>query len=415
MQSVQPTSRILAPARSLVANVLVLAITIALAGVSVRLLQMRLTSVVSVDAVINGVLTEIRAPQEGVVEQLHGNTGQVLRGQQPLMQLRNQRVSQLAVRETQSRLTELESDRLEAEALLAQQSQLVQGLTQDSVNQRQLATQEQGRQVEATQASVQAAQSQLELASLALKRAEMLGAEGAVAQSLVDEARVEQRQRQADLKQLQAQSAALRSDLEATRLGLSLGRSRSGYDPAIRLQELQLQIAQQKKVVQSKKRLANSAKAELVQAQADVQRALGTEVLAPGPGVLWKMAVQPNQFVEKGDALGQLLDCRKRWVDAVVEEKAMRSITPGMAASIELYGREDVVLHGRVSLVRSGIGRLAAGQEVAVPMAPNLPRHSQVRVEIDPESGGQSATAEAQSFCYVGYTAKVRFEVKPEG
>ncbi len=410
MQSIQP--RILAPARSLVANLLVLVATVAMAGLSVRLLQMRLTSVVSVDAVINGVLTDIRAPQEGVVEKLQGTTGAVLREQQVLMQLRNQRVSQLAVREVQSRLTELESDRLEAEALLTQQEQLMQGLTQDSVNQKRLSSQEQGRQVEALQASVQAAQSQLELATLALKRAEMLGAQGAVAQSMVDEARVAQRQRQADLQQLQAQVAALKSDLAATELGLSLGRSRSGYDPAIRLQELQMQRAQQQKVVQSKVRLVKSAQAELAQALKDVQVAEGVKVVTPGPGVLWKMAVQPNQFVEKGDALAQLLDCRKRWVDTVVEEKAMRSIHPGMPATIELYGQEDVVLRGRVSLVRSGIGRLAAGEEVAVPMAPNLPRHSQVRVEIAPEAGGRSATAEAQSFCYVGYTAKVQFEVK---
>jgi len=91
-----------------------------------------------------------------------------------------------------------------------------------------------------------------------------------------------------------------------------------------------------------------------------------------------------------------------------VDEQAVRSLQPGTPASIELYGSNAQVLQGKVSLVRSGIGRLAAGEDVAVPIMPNLPRNTQVRVDLDPTTAKNNPNL----FCHVGYTGRVTFKVK---
>jgi hypothetical protein len=95
-------------------------------------------------------------------------------------------------------------------------------------------------------------------------------------------------------------------------------------------------------------------------------------------------------------------------VDVFVDEKAVRSLPPGTPAQIEFYGETAPTLQGQVSLVRSGIGRLAAGEDVAVTVSQHLPRTSQVRVELD----SQADRGTPEQFCYVGYTAKVTFEVQ---
>jgi hypothetical protein len=58
-------------------------------------------------------------------------------------------------------------------------------------------------------------------------------------------------------------------------------------------------------------------------------------------------------------------------------------------------------------MIRSGLGRLAAGEEVAVPTAPNLPRKAQVRIDLEPDTQNSSGR-----FCYVGYTGEVTFKVQ---
>lgn len=173
---------------------------------------------------------------------------------------------------------------------------------------------------------------------------------------------------------LEARLQTIRANQKASRLGLTLTRSRSSYDPRIRLQEMQLEIADGRKAIATLQQGIKDAKAELVLAQTDTSRKEKVVVKVPTPGVIWHLSVQPGQFVQQGATLVQVLDCKRRWVDVFVDEKSVRSIQPGTPASIELYGSNSQVLQGQVSIIRSGLGRLAAGEDVAVPITPNMPR-----------------------------------------
>ncbi len=215
-------------------------------------------------------------------------------------------------------------------------------------------------------------------------------------------------ERAATAKSIEARLAAVRTSKTAAEFDVSLDRSRSSYDPNIRIQELQLEIADQNQQINIIKQSIKNIQAELIQAQADVKRQTTVVVKAPTKGVMWRLAAQNGKYVERGESIGQIIDCSRRWVDVFVDEQAVRSLQPGTPASIELYASDSQVLRGKVSLVRSGVGRLAAGEEVAILTNLNLPRNTQVRVELE----NASEKTNPSSFCYVGYTGKVTFNVQ---
>ena len=112
--------------------------------------------------------------------------------------------------------------------------------------------------------------------------------------------------------------------------------------------------------------------------------------------------------------MGKIVDCDRRWVDAVVEESAMRTLKIGDSATVELYANQDAVsFQGKISLIRSGLGRVSSpGEDITGAVDLNLPRHTQVRIALDAIDKEKSVTDAAQkNFCYVGYTGKVALQV----
>lgn len=394
--------------RSLISNLLILTSGISLIAWSWYLIQTRFTSVISRDAVINGVLTDLKTPAEGIVAQLSVKTGDVIDQGKAIITLKNDRVSSLLAQTINSRINEQQAKLERAQAQLERQLILLQTLSVDRQNQSQLEIVEAQDSVVQAESELSKAQARYRIAQTAYKRSNFLREQGGLAQVQLDDATRELEDNKNDVERLEARLKAIRTNEKAAQLGLSLSRSRSGYDPGVRLQELQLQIADQRQAIATLKQGIKDAQAELTQAKAELERRQTVVVNAPTVGVMWRLNVQSGKFVQQGESLGQVLDCSRRWVDVFVDEQAVRSLQPGTSASIELYGSNAQVLQGRVSLVRSGMGRLSAGEDVAVPITPNLPRNSQVRVDLDPTTAKNNPNL----FCHVGYTGRVTFKVK---
>jgi multidrug resistance efflux pump len=393
--------------RSLLSNLLILIAGTGLVVLSLRLLHDRLTSVISRDAVINGTLIDINAPLEGTVTELRVKTGDAISKEKTVITLQNERVSKLPVQEIKSRINQQQGELERAQSQLDRQLALLQILLDDQKNQSQLENLEAQESVAQVEAELQSAQSRYQIAQVSYKRSSFLAQAGALAQVQLDTAKRELEESKNSVSSLEARLKAVRSNQKAIGLGLNLSRSRSNFDPRIRLQEVQLQIADQRKAIATLQQNIKNAQAELVQAKRDMEQKEKIVVKVPTSGVLWHLSVQQGQFVQQGTRLGQLLDCNRRWVDVFVDEQAVRSVHPGTSATIKLYGFQSQVLQGRVSMIRSGIGRLTAGEDVAVPITPNMPRQSQVRVELDTTTPQGSPN----QLCFVGYTGRVTFEV----
>ncbi len=91
-----------------------------------------------------------------------------------------------------------------------------------------------------------------------------------------------------------------------------------------------------------------------------------------------------------------------------VDEQSLRLIHPRTKAKIELYGSKGKVLWGTVSNIRSGLGRLNPGDDQVIPIPENYPRQSQMRVELNANQDWGEG-----NFYYVGYTARVTFQIVP--
>lgn len=398
--------------RSLFSNVALLLISGALLSWSLRLIQSQLTTVSSVDAVVNGTLTDIRAPQEGVISKVAIKTGQSLSPDKELFVLKNQRASQLQTQEISSRLNQQEAELEQAQERLPRKLSLLNIVSRDAVNQQKLAISENLQSQNQLLSDLQGAESRYELAKLNYQRAEFLKSEGAIAQANLDTVEIELEQRESEVKSLQAKLAALQVNEDAVRNGLSLSRTPSNYDPSIRLEELQLQIAEERQGIQTFKKRIEGTKAELNQAKKDFQRQQGATIKSPEAGVVWRVTVQPGKFVQQGESLGQVASCKQRWVDAWVDEQKVQLLQVGSPAEIKLNGMgSSASLMGKVSVIRSGIGRLAAGEDIAIAMPPNLPRQTQVRIALDEESLS-SKPMKNGNLCYIGYTARVTFPVR---
>ncbi|MBF2067792.1 MAG: HlyD family efflux transporter periplasmic adaptor subunit [Calothrix sp. C42_A2020_038] len=408
MQSVQPKKSHSLSSRSIISNLLLVVASAGLVVWSGQLIKTRVTSVISRDAIINGVLIDLKTPAPGIVDQLSLKTGDIVTESLAIATLKNERVSKLSSQEIISKINEHQAE-IEAEtAKLNRLKTLLESVKLERQNQLHLATQHAQESVEQVASDLKAAQAKLHLAQLDYKRTNLLAEEGALPRAVLDKATLEMREQQAIVESLEAKLAASKTNQNATKLDLSLNLSRSGYDPTIRQQEIQMDIDEQKYKIKTLQKMLNSARSELVQAQADLGRQVKVAVNSPTQGVIWRLVAQKGKYLEEGEIIGQVLDCKRRWVDVYVDEQAVRSLQPGTPASVELYGSTSAKLEGRVSLVRSGVGRLAAGEDVAIPVSPNLPRNTQVRVELDPNANKGSANL----FCYVGYTGRVTFQVK---
>lgn len=395
------------PTRSLLSNLLLILFSAGLVAWGFRFIQSKLTTVTSVDAVINGVLTDIKAPSEGTVSYKAVKTGDLTSRKQVVFVLKNERVSKLQVQEINTRLNQQQAQLERAQAQLDRQLALMQNLAADNKQQQVLVNTEAKQAELQVMADIQSAQARYQLAKLNHKRTASLRAQGVVSQEALDNITMEMNQRQAEVGSVESRLNALRADREAAKRGLSLSKTRSNYDPGIRLQEMQMQVADQREVVANLRQSIKDTKAELSQATADWRRKQTIAIRAPNSGVIWRLQAQRGKLVQQGETLGQTLDCEKRWVDVVVDEQALRSLLPGMAATVELYGLNSRILQGRVSTIRSGLGRLAAGEDVAIPLDENLRRNTQVRVEFDPGTDKGSPGV----FCYVGYTGRVTFQI----
>ncbi len=106
MQSAQSAEIRGFSSRSLLSNLLLISVSAGLVVWSLNLVKTRFTSVISRDAVINGVVIDLKTPSQGVVSGLSLKTGEAIISGQKITTLKNERVSNLEVQVITSKLKE---------------------------------------------------------------------------------------------------------------------------------------------------------------------------------------------------------------------------------------------------------------------------------------------------------------------
>jgi multidrug resistance efflux pump len=401
--------------RSPLANIAVILASLGLLAWSIGFFKTRAKSIISVDAVVNTNLIDLKSPEEGILEVVNAETGKPVAANAMLFQVRNAKVSDLPTQALTSRLNQYKAELAKAQTSLTQQEQLTLLVAQDSQNQTALESSEANTEIQQIKADMTGAQSRHQLAADNYNRLSKLAEAGAIPEIQATVARSEMEQRASDITSLEAKIATLEVNQAAINQGLTLSRTRSNYDPAIRLQEIELKKAQVNQEIKGLEQQILDTDAEIAQAKKDTKMLQEGRVQAPIAGIVWSLQAKPGQYVQRGDSLGKIADCNQRWVDAIVDDNALQGLQVGTPAKVQLRGVEsEVLLTGKVQMIRSGLGRLNPGDDVMIPVERNLPHQTQVRVALDNnmvQPAIATTATPAGNLCHIGYTGRVTFDV----
>ncbi len=121
------------------------------------------------------------------------------------------------------------------------------------------------------------------------------------------------------------------------------------------------------------------------------------------PAVVWRRDVSAGAEVGRGQPLGLLLDCRTLYVAAIVHQRNVGALEPGLPARARPFG-ETRWLPGRVVAVRAA--PLAKEDGFAVALRPLEEDEAVVLVELDaPDLARDSAR-----FCHVGRSVELALD-----
>ena len=416
--------------------------------------------ITGVDAVLNAQVVDIKAPEEGELQPLSkdqtdnlvgsqnnkkedscssqqegqesslGNSdrlasdnqeivlGQCLEQDSLLFRLKNERYSDLPIKLAEGRVreikTELEGVRQQYETSLKLKSQVsIRSETQSDLE--VLEQQALRRELERDLESVRERE---RLANVQLDRIHFLVKEGAFPETRLTDSQDVLEQRKREVESLEGRLKVLKAGEEAARFGLSLSRTPSNYDPSIWLKELDAKIEQENNKIEILEERLLTAQEELNQTKEDVRNKQLINIKSPqqGDGMLWNLMAYPGKLVKPGEVLGRVAVCDDLWVDAWVEESEAQTLKRDDGATMILRGLNEgggaIKLEGKVQLIRSGVGRLETGSDVAVQIDANQAIHyAQVRiVSISIKHADNNPKDESSELCqYIGYSGKITF------
>ncbi len=393
---------------ALIGKLIQIVFGVAIVAFCIKFVYSRATTITSVDAVINGQLTDIRALDDGTVGKVQISPGDKVSEGDPLLFISNDRLYELKLQKVQreGQIQQVKAERQRLQDGLDRNLDLLSQVAQDMQKQKNLEKSEQEARKIDLQAELEGAKRDLGLAQLTHQRVTDLYAQGVFAKAAKDASEIELAKKQSKVESLQAQIKGIEVNINAVSNNLSLSRTRSNYDPYVREQELNNQIQDQKQEIEVLKSRYEAINQELTQIQKNIEFREQDSikgVTAPISGTIWNLTIKQGTRIRAGESLGQIIDCHKRWVDVWVDESDLTTLKNHTSAKIKLQGESGSV-EGEVTWIRFGSGRPNVGADAMGFLDRNQPGYAQVRVKIPqlPENAK----------CDIGSRAEVTFQKK---
>jgi len=350
-------------------------------------LWMQFSRVRAREAIVEVQTLTLKSPIQGYITHLDVQAGEGIQKGQSLFHITNNRVPKqrigdlqiaLSVAEAKLQMIQLQEERTKRILAIANTDFARQSRLQISRQQEELASLIRKRQQAVQEAS---------FAERNHARMHHLYKQGAIAFDEVDRTGTTLAQVRDEVRLRENSIKAQKIVIEAVKNNLTLTAPRGGSDPEIfdRESANRLAILQEEKQDQSSR--IQAVQKQLRQAEKEYETNRFANVPSPISGVVSTVDNNAGSSIRENEQVLSILDCSKRWINTYVREAEIKYLSIGQKAEISLYG-SNRKLRGKVSLIRSGIGRSSTGSDITLLLPINMYREAQVRVSIVP--GGPS-------------------------
>lgn len=239
-----------------------------------------------------------------------------------------------------------------------------------------------------------------------LARLEDLFARGRVPGTEVENAQFAKREAEAEIAADDAEIAALKVEIASIEAGLpspaGTGRRDFAHD---RLADMEMALAdiRTRRIAAAARR--DAAADELGQTEDELDGMARFQPTASTDGVIWTASRQAGASVTLGSDLFQLLDCERRFIEVIFDERAFENLPQGTEAEVRLRGSDHAFRATVVSRHAAGRGSSSLSAVDAAVLAPYETGGVKVFLRIEPADIRDPGVASA--FCDVGRTAEV--------
>ena len=370
------------------------------------LLWPRATGYVSTFAVVNAPVLTVRAPINGVILSPSPGLAAPVSRDQILFDLLATQTSRSEIARLRAELVAVEA---EAGALRQQEEaaqQVVSGLRERIASETESEIVFLTRKLEQARADRRLHEIAWDRANAEHLRMEELAERGRVPAADLEETGFRRSEAEAELAADDAQIAALKVELRSIEAGLpspaGTGRRDFAYD---RLDDMEMALAdiRTRRIAAEARRDGNRGQLNALQ---DEMEGLGRfRPSASADGVIWTASRQAGASVTLGSDLFQVLDCERRFLEVIFEERAFETLAPGTLATVRLRGSDHPFEAAVVSRHAAGRGAAQSAVDAAV-LEPYETTGVKVFLRMAPADTRDPAVAAA--FCDVGRTAEVQ-------
>jgi multidrug resistance efflux pump len=385
-------------------NLVTLCAALGLLGAS-SALWMQFTRVRAREAIVEVRTLTLKSPIEGLVTSLEVKAGERIHKGQSLFYITNSRVPKPRIGDLQIALSAAEAKLQMIQLQEERAKRILATADTDFARQSRLQISRQQEELTALIRKRQQAAQEASFAGRNYARRYHLYKQGAIAFDEVDRTGTSLAQARAEVRLGENKIKAQKMVVEAARKNLTLIATRGGADPETFHRESanRLAIIQEEKQDQSSR--IRALKKQLSQANKEYEINRFANVPSPINGVVWTIDHYAGSSIREQETILSILDCSERWINTYVREGDIKNLNIGQSAEISLYG-SNLKLKGKVSLIRSGIGRSSTGSDITPLLPINMYREAQVKVAIEK---GQGPSQNPGNLCFSGYTGKVTF------
>ncbi|WP_417270357.1 HlyD family secretion protein [Celeribacter sp.] len=366
------------------------------------------TSYVSTSAVVNAPLINISAPFSGIIVQPTKPVSAIVETGETLIELKNSRSQRGTLQNAQTRLGSLNGEIVGME----KQMRDLASLRANLIDRRDALVAARTAwfipRLEEAKANISRANTAFLKAQRNMQRIEQLVKSGSTTQTVALDAETELSAAQADLAQQQAAFNQLQIERDTLDGEMGIDLTANGFEQIeYRLNEIDVRLADINAQLLERQAQRAGLKNQISTLSIEAMRQERFSPKVTTSGIIWEASAREGATVAVGENVAKVLDCSRRFLEVQLPERHFENIPTGTTATVQLKGSTERF----TAQVLAAYGSGARPNRDMQAASPRIETNDGFRVIVGLGEADLNDAMAAGSFCDVGRTAEVRFEL----